>query len=848
MDHEQYRYYVLSLTDDHIDEVASLLEIDYVGPVGELASFHLFRTSLNNIDVSVHSTKPTSSLLSIMGDSTMSCSTLVKRSSLAKRDIQYLVDRDEVMQQYNSLVESTLHPNRLSRRDIQVVLSIKHISPQIPYKRHRRGVVSFKGNFDQQKKIVNALGIHDPGYRYQWHLFNRDQAKNDINITSVWQQGITGKNVVIALVDDGIDFTSEDIKENFFAKGSYDFNDHVKMPMPRLPEDVHGTRCAGEVAAVRNNVCGIGIAYEAKVAGIRILSSDITDVDEALSLNYGYQDNHIYSCSWGPPDDGQSVDGPHTVVLDAMINAIRKGRDGKGTVFVFASGNGGINDDHCNCDGYTNSIYSVTVGAIDRYNQHPYYSEACSAMMVVAYSSGSGSYIYTTNNGQNKCYGQHGGTSAAAPLVAGIYALVLSIRPDLTWRDIQHLTVNSAVTFNEEDKSWSKTATGLMHSNKYGFGKIDTFRIVELAKNHTIVNPQAFIESDMSHVNQTIHYGRDGINNSITLTQSQMTTHGFQHLEHITVTVNIEHDRRGDLEVFLISPNHVISKLSAIRKNDQSLDGFKDWTFMTVKHWDESPIGEWTLNVRANINPRLKGRLVDWRIKWWGSSVSNHSTNAPSIAPIPAPMPIATNTTSTSKIAVEPPNEQNKTMASAHNSTTDEANQANSTMSINPNNPGSSVARMHFIGYAAFGVVLALSIAGLAYWGKKRFYDRRRRGYGNDGYEFHALDLDADTDTVNGITQQTRRYVTTRELYEAFGEDDDDDDENDSNSQHEEDEEEDNEEGKQSTLPITSSIARTTLNSSITTPTRARTGELMYENELLSEDDDDPNNHPSTTH
>ena len=52
-----------------------------------------------------------------------------------------------------------------------------------------------------------------------------------------------------------------------YAKGSYDFNDHVALPKPMLPEDRHGTRCAGEVAAVRNDVCGIGVAYDAKVSG-----------------------------------------------------------------------------------------------------------------------------------------------------------------------------------------------------------------------------------------------------------------------------------------------------------------------------------------------------------------------------------------------------------------------------------------------------------------------------------------------------------------------------------------------------------------------------------------------------
>jgi hypothetical protein len=63
------------------------------------------------------------------------------------------------------------------------------------------------------------------------------------------------------------------------------------IPIPKLPEDHddhHGTRCAGQIGAVIINVCGVGIAYKSKVAGIRILSETITDVDEAAALNYRY--------------------------------------------------------------------------------------------------------------------------------------------------------------------------------------------------------------------------------------------------------------------------------------------------------------------------------------------------------------------------------------------------------------------------------------------------------------------------------------------------------------------------------------------------------------------------------
>lgn len=116
-------------------------------------------------------------------------------------------------------------------------------------------------------------------------------------------------------------------------------------------------------------------------------------MDEASALNYGYDNTSIYSCSWGPPDDGRSMEGPSYIVQKAVVNGILNGRGGKGSVFVFASGNGAAQDDQCNFDGYTNSIYSVTVSAVDYQGLHPYYSEPCAANMVVTYSSGSGKYI-----------------------------------------------------------------------------------------------------------------------------------------------------------------------------------------------------------------------------------------------------------------------------------------------------------------------------------------------------------------------------------------------------------------------------------------------------------------------
>jgi kexin len=140
-------------------------------------------------------------------------------------------------------------------------------------------------------------------------------------------------------------------------------------------------------------VCGIGLAYDSKVAGIRILSGAISDVDEAAALNYGFQETDLYSCSWGPSDDGKSMEAPDYLIKKAVVNGIQNGRHGKGSIFVFASGNGYAHGDQCNFDGYTNSIFSVTVAAVDHKGLHPYYSEPCAANLVVAYSSGSGKQI-----------------------------------------------------------------------------------------------------------------------------------------------------------------------------------------------------------------------------------------------------------------------------------------------------------------------------------------------------------------------------------------------------------------------------------------------------------------------
>lgn len=461
----------------------------------------------------------------------------------------------------------------------------KRIPPPIPEVAPRFTSEAEMKMLETQNEIIHTLGITDPIFKDQWHLFNALQPGHDLNVTGLWMDGVTGEGVVTAIVDDGLDMYSDDLKPNYFAEGSWDYNKGSAEPRPVLNDDTHGTRCSGEIGASKNDVCGLGVAYDSKIAGIRILSAAISDEDEAASINYKYQLNDIYSCSWGPMDDGQTMDAPGMLIKRAMVNGVQKGRSGKGSVFVFAAGNGATYEDNCNFDGYTNSIYSVTVGAIDRYGDHPPYSESCSAQLVVAYSSGGRSAIHTTDVGTNKCFAGHGGTSAAGPLAAGSIALALSVRPELTWRDVQYLMVETAIPVHEDDGSWQKLPSGRIFSHDWGFGKVDSYTLVQKARDWELVKPQAWYHSPWLRVHNNIPQGSQGLVSHYTVTGDQMKGANFARLEHVTVTMNVNHTRRGDLSVELRSPGGIVSHLSVTRKNDEENVGYEDWTFMTVAHW-----------------------------------------------------------------------------------------------------------------------------------------------------------------------------------------------------------------------------------------------------------------------
>uniref|UniRef100_A0A8B9KYR3 Furin n=1 Tax=Astyanax mexicanus TaxID=7994 RepID=A0A8B9KYR3_ASTMX len=462
----------------------------------------------------------------------------------------------------------------------------------------------------------------DPKFPQQWYLYNPN--RRDLHVKEAWAQGFTGRGVVITILDDGIEKDHPDLAQNYDPDASYDVNDRDPDPQPRytqLNDNRHGTRCAGEVAAAANNgVCGVGVAYNARIGGVRMLDGEVTDVVEAQSLSLNLQHIHIYSASWGPEDDGKTVDGPAKLAKEAFLQGVTEGRGGLGSIFVWASGNGGREKDSCNCDGYTNSIYTLSISSTTQYGNVPWYSEACSSTLATTYSSGNlnEKQIVTTDL-RKKCTDSHTGTSASAPLAAGIIALALEANMNLTWRDMQHLVVRTSHPAHLITSDWRTNGVGRLVSHSYGYGLLDASAMVALARNWSSVGPQHKCVIDM------LTEPRD-VRNHLMFSKSVEACSGqpdfVSSLEHVQARLTLSYSHRGNLAIHLISPLGTRSTLLHPRPQDNSAEGFNDWAFMTTHAWDEDPRGEWTLEIENVAGLSDYGVLSQFTLFLYGTGSS----------------------------------------------------------------------------------------------------------------------------------------------------------------------------------------------------------------------------------
>ncbi|KAJ1180119.1 hypothetical protein NDU88_005343 [Pleurodeles waltl] len=514
---------------------------------------------------------------------------------------------------HRAVVKRALSPHRTHNLRLEREPRVHWLEQQVSKRRRKRDLITEPT---------------DPKFPQQWYLCEGNH--HDLNVKGAWEQGYTGKGIVVSILDDGIEKNHPDLEGNYDPDASYDVNDQDSDPQPRytqMNDNRHGTRCAGEVAAVANNgICGVGVAYNAKIGGVRMLDGEVTDAVEARSLGLNPDHIHIYSASWGPEDDGKTVDGPARLAEEAFYRGVSQGRGSLGSIFVWASGNGGREHDSCNCDGYTNSIYTLSISSTTQYGNVPWYSEACSSTLATTYSSGNQNekQIVTTDLRQ-KCTDSHTGTSASAPLAAGIIALALEANKNLTWRDMQHLVVQTSKPIHLNANDWITNGVGRKVSHSYGYGLLDAGAMVSLAKNWTTVGPQRKCVIDMLSESKEIG-SRLEVRRKVDACFG--TSNYISRLEHAQARLTLSYNRRGDLTIYLVSPTGTRSTLLAPRPHDYSSEGFNDWAFMTTHSWDEDPSGDWALEIENTGTANNYGTLTQFTLVLYGTVVKSQSPSS----------------------------------------------------------------------------------------------------------------------------------------------------------------------------------------------------------------------------
>lgn len=501
--------------------------------------------------------------------------------------------------------------------------------------RQTKGVLSAEPILGRKLHKKSVLP-NDRFFPDQWFLFNTGQSKGkpgiDLNVVSAWDK-YRGRGVNIAIVDDGVELKHPDLAANTQTNLHYDYRDNDNNANPGGIDDFHGTAVAGVAAARGNNELGAtGVAFEATLVSIRLVGGMVqTDDQSASAMIHSNRVIHVSNNSWGAEDDGKNLDGPGPLMRLARENAVRNGRNGKGTILVWSGGNGREVQDDVNYDGYANSMYVFPVAAINDLGKQAAYSEPGACLVVTAPSnvgeSSAQEGIVTTDvtgdDGLNyvpvgddlpdTSYTRYfGGTSAASAMVSGVAALILEANPNLGWRDVKEILMRSATQVDPSDPDWVINGAGLHVNHKFGGGLVNATAAVKLAANWANLGPQVSQFQERTNLSLSIP---DNDSSGTTLV-FDFRRPPVLRVEHAVVTATINHPRRGDLAITLISAQGTRSRL-AERHADQNAD-FPDWSFTSVLNWGETSQGEWKLHI-ADLRANTVGSLKAVRLELFGT-------------------------------------------------------------------------------------------------------------------------------------------------------------------------------------------------------------------------------------
>lgn len=331
-------------------------------------------------------------------------------------------------------------------------------------------------------------------------LFSKQWGMNQLGVREAWNHTKGNQDMIVAVIDTGVDYTHEDLVDNMWRNTreipnnnkdddgngytddivGWDFvsNDNKPYDLTASMMEMltgggnpgHGTHCAGNVAARSDNGKGIaGVAPNVKIMALRFISEKGggTTADAIKSIKYAIDNGaRVLSNSWG--SEGEDPKDPDTNALkDAIAFA-----EQKGVLFVAAAGNGhqgvGYDNDKDSKPAYPAS-YShdiiISVAAIDEAGALGAFSNwgqrsvdlGAPGVKVFSTVTQSTKYSDTVIDIPGLITATWDGTSMATPHVAGAAALYWSLHPEKSWRDVKNAILMSV---KKTSVLGSKTVSG----------------------------------------------------------------------------------------------------------------------------------------------------------------------------------------------------------------------------------------------------------------------------------------------------------------------------------------------------------------------------------------------------
>ncbi len=327
---------------------------------------------------------------------------------------------------------------------------------------------------DLSVTLVPTALPDDPFVGDQWHLENTGQRGwtpgVDIDAELAWTLS-TGAGGMVAIIDTGVDTEHADLD----VIPGWDYIDNDDDPNPDFDTESgkHGTASAGLAVAIGDNGLGVaGVAYDSSVYAIRLIGgdTDLSDVRDAFveGTNAGAW---VLSNSWSFGEECPEIP-LYAALEEGLEYAEEYGRDGLGTVVVLSAGNGNCDISFDHFQGYHTAVsVAATNGNDDRegYSSYGDHIDVAGPAGGVLTTDLTGEPGYGNWNDDPDYYGHFSGTSAAAPVVSGVLALMLGANPHLTAEQARDVLRQTAVRVDVEiglydEHGWSPY---------YGYGRVD---------------------------------------------------------------------------------------------------------------------------------------------------------------------------------------------------------------------------------------------------------------------------------------------------------------------------------------------------------------------------------------